>query len=159
MDIIFLDFDGVMDTASYCSFLESQGLPECDSCGRPKFDPNCISNLGLIVEETGADIVVSSDWKYIDSYQELLNMWKVRGMPGFITDVTPNVSKHRGDEIDKWLRECNQPCNYIIIDDLPEECFNKHQHQRLITINPVTGLTISDAKLAIDLLLKGRSST
>lgn len=156
MDIIFLDFDGVMDTASYCSFLERQGLPECDSEGRPKFDPKCKENLKLIVEKTRADIVVSSDWKYIDSYKDLLGMWQERDMPGFLTDVTPNVSKHRGDEIDEWLKECHQQCNYVIIDDLPLECFNKHQYQRLITVNPITGLTISDAELAIELLLQGK---
>ena len=158
MNIIFLDFDGVMVTSRYCSYLERQGLPECDSKGRPKFDPKCVRNLKYIIERTGADIVVSSDWKYIDSYKDLLNMWEERNLPGFLTDVTPNLSKHRGDEIDSWLMECGQYCNYVIIDDLPKDCFNNHQYDRLISINPMEGLTQIDADKAIKILLTYNSS-
>ena len=152
MKIIFLDFDGVMDTATYCSYLERQGLPECDSNGRPNFDPECISNLKRIVDNTNADIVVSSDWKYIDSYTDLLEMWSERNMPGFMTDLTPNVSKHRGSEIDQWLKECKTVCNYVIIDNLGETSFNVHQLERLITINPSKDLTETDAIQAITIL-------
>lgn len=152
MNIIFLDFDGVMDTARYCSYLESQGLPECDNKGRPKFDPDCIKNLGFIIEKTGADIVVTSDWKYIDSYKDLLIMWEERKMPGFLTDVTPNISNHRGDDIDDWLNECKQICNYVILDDLPIDCFNSHHLDRLITVDPTIGLTQMEAEKAIEIL-------
>ena len=154
MNIIFLDFDGVMDTARYCSYLERQGLSECDNKGRPKFDPECIKSLGFIIEKTGADIVVTSNWKYIDSYKELLTMWEERKMPGFLTDVTPNISKHRGNDIDGWLKECGQSCNYVIIDDLPKDCFNAHQLDKLINVNPIIGLTQIDAEKAIEILRK-----
>ena len=63
MNIIFLDFDGVMDTASYDAYLVKNDLPECDADGRPLFDPKSIDNLNKIIEQTGADIVVTSDWK------------------------------------------------------------------------------------------------
>lgn len=157
MNIIFLDFDGVMDTANYCSYLERNGLSECDSNGRPNFDPECINNLKRIIEQSNADIVVSSDWKYIDSYKDLLGMWKERNMPGFMTDVTPNVSKHRGDEIDLWLKECNYKCNYVIIDDLGEENFNEHQLDKLIRVDPLHGLTNEAAERAISILKKHNS--
>ncbi|MCM1140833.1 MAG: HAD domain-containing protein [Muribaculum sp.] len=152
MKIIFLDFDGVMDTASYCSYLERKGMPECDLNRRPYFDPKCIKYLQMIIDATGADVVVSSDWKYIDSYGDLIEMWKERGLPGFITDVTPNVSKHRGDEIDRWLEECKTSVNYVILDDLDSSCFNKHQLPFLITINPNIGLDYTSACKAIEIL-------
>ena len=158
MKIIFLDFDGVMDTATYCYSLEKQGLSECDNKGRPKFDPECVRNLGFIIEKTGADIVVTSDWKYIDSYKDLLNMWEERKLPGFLTDVTPNISNHRGDDIDGWLKECGQSCNYVIIDDLPKDCFNSHQLDRLIAVNPTIGLTENDAETAIEILLTNNNT-
>lgn len=140
VNIVFLDFDGVLDTASYDMYLVHNGLPECDNKGRPVFDPKCIENLKQIIDATNADIVVTSDWKYIDSYEDLLEMWRHRDMPGFLTDLTPNVSKHRGDEIARWLDECDVDCNYVIIDDLNSENFNKDQLERLITVNPNHGL-------------------
>ena len=152
MNIIFLDFDGVMDTASYDMYLVKNGLPECDDKGRPIFDPKCIECLRQIIEVTNADVVVTSDWKYIDKYEGLLKMWKDRNMPGFLTDVTPNVSKHRGDEIDLWLKECKVFSNYVIIDDLDESNFNTPQLERLIVVNPFVGLDCQAAERAISIL-------
>ncbi len=72
-------------------------------------------------------------------------------MPGFLTDTTPNMSSHRGYEIDSWLKECKAECNYIIIDDLDTENFNHHQLERLIVVNPFTGLDedVVDKAIAI----------
>ncbi len=152
MNIIFLDFDGVLDTASYDMYLVRHGLPECDENGRPVFDPKCIDNLKQIIDTTNADIVVTSDWKYIDSYENLLEMWLYRDMPGFMTDLTPNISKHRGDEIARWLIECKINCNYVIIDDLGPENFNEEQLDRLVTINPNYGLDKDAAIKAISII-------
>lgn len=153
MNIVFLDFDGVLDTASYDMYLVRNGLPECDEKGRPVFDPRCIENLKQIVDSTNADIVVTSDWKYIDSYEDLLEMWRIRCMPGFMTDLTPNVSKHRGDEIARWLNECDVECNYVIIDDLNSENFNKDQLERLVTVNPYYGLDKEATLKAISIII------
>ena len=55
MKIIFLDFDGVMDTAYYDHILSKEGLPGSDAFGIV-FDPNCVRNLKEIIDKTGADI-------------------------------------------------------------------------------------------------------
>ena len=49
--VIFLDFDGVMDTAFYDHFALKNGLPETDEYGCV-FDPNCIMALNEIVKKT-----------------------------------------------------------------------------------------------------------
>lgn len=154
MNIVFLDFDGVMDTASYDLFLVRKGLPECDGNGRPVFDPRCVENLKQIVTETNACIVVTSDWKYFDSYEDLLEMWRQREMPGFMIDTTPNVSKHRGDEIAQWLNECKIECNYVIIDDLDKDNFNTNQLDKLVVVNPFYGLDENATHQAIAILQK-----
>ena len=94
MKVLFLDFDGVMDTEYYDHILSEAGKPISDEYGL-LFDPECVKNLKYIIDSTGADIVISSTWKDIMSYQEILDMWEYRGLPGFVTDVTPTVSKHR----------------------------------------------------------------
>lgn len=153
MKIIFLDFDGVMDTAYYGHILSKKGLPECDKFG-VVFEPDCIKNLKYIIDNTGADIVVSSSWKDFMSYKEILEMWKYRNLPGFVTDVTPIPShrRNRGDEIDAWLDECNVECQYVIIDDLDADNFNEHQISRLLIVNPFNGLDEETAKRAVELL-------
>ena len=153
MKIIFLDFDGVMDTSYYDHILSKEGKPGNDEYGAV-FDPYYIQNLKRIIEETEADIVVSSSWKYMMSYQDFLNMWKDRELPGFITDVTPNPvdRRKRGDEIDAWIEECKTECQYVIIDDLEANNFNEHQIPRLLIVNPFFGLDEETAERAIHIL-------
>lgn len=153
MKIIFLDFDGVMDTAYYDHILSKNRLPETDKYGIV-FDPNCIQNLKYIIDNTGADIVVSSSWKDYMSYKDLLDMWKSRNLPGFVTDITPIPPhrRNRGDEIDAWLNECRTDCEYVIIDDLDAYNFNEHQIPRLLIVNPFNGLDDITAEKAVKLL-------
>lgn len=152
MNIIFLDFDGVMDTASYDLYLVRNDLPECDDKGRPEFDPTCVENLRRLIDLTKSDVVVTSDWKYIDKYEELLQMWRERQMPGFMTDTTPNVSKHSGDEIQQWLVHCGVPCNYVIIDDLGAENFNDNQLDKLVIVDPNYGFDKYATERAVTIL-------
>ena len=152
MKIIFLDFDGVMDTEYYDHILSEAGEPISDEYGL-LFDPECVKNLKHIIDNTGGDIVVSSTWKDFMTYQEILDMWKYRGLPGFVTDVTPTTAKHiRGDEIDAWLKECHTECNYVIIDDLDVSNFNEHQIPRLLIVNPFNGLDEYTAKRVVMIL-------
>lgn len=145
MKIVFLDFDGVMDTEYYDHILSEAGKPISDEYGL-LFDPECVKNLKYIIDNTGADIVISSTWKDFMTYQEILDMWKYRGLSGFVTDVTPTVSKHRGDEIDAWLKECRKDCQYAIIDDLDGSNFNPNQIEHLFVVNPYCGLDEDTAK-------------
>lgn len=153
MKIIFLDFDGVMDTSYYDHILNKKGLPGSDSFGII-FDPKSVRNLKEIIDKTGADIVVSSSWKYFMTYKDFLDMWKYRGLPGFVTDVTPipSVRRNRGDEIDAWLTECNEECQYVIIDDLDGSNFNEHQLSRLLVVNPFCDIDENIVERAIALL-------
>ena len=153
MKVIFLDFDGVMDTAYYGHILGKEGLPYHDEFGAV-FDPNCVECLKEIIDKTGAEIVVTSSWKSLMTYKDMLNMWEQRGLPGYVIDVTPSTSKcrHRGDEIDAWLKEYKDECQYVILDDFDERSFNEHQLSRLIVVNPYHGLDENAAERAIKLL-------
>lgn len=154
MKVIFLDFDGVMDTAYYGHILGKEGCPGNDKFGAV-FDPSCIRNLKKIIDMTGAEIVVTSSWKSLMSYREMLYMWEQRGLPGHVIDTTPSSSecRHRGDEIDAWLKECKDECEYIILDDIDESNFNEHQLSRLIVVNPYHGLDENAAERAIKMLM------
>lgn len=153
MNVIFLDFDGVMDTAYYDHVLGKEGRPSNDEFGAV-FDPNCVRNLKEIIDKTGAEIVVTSSWKSLMTYRDMLNMWEKRGLPGYVIDVAPSSSecRRRGDEIDAWLKECKDECQYVILDDIDESNFNEHQLPWLIVVNPYHGLDKEAAERVIRML-------
>lgn len=151
MKIIFLDFDGVMDTTYYSQYAAIHGLPETDKYG-VLFDPECVRCLEKIICKTHADIVISSSWKDVMDYSHIFEMWKERGLPGFVIDVTPTCSRRRGDEIDEWINECRDDCDYVIIDDLNSSCFNAHQLDRLFIVDSYRGLTEDVADKIISIL-------
>jgi hypothetical protein len=115
--IIFLDIDGVLNVIGQGS----------DEFGQ-KFHKHFEDNLRWVVEETGAEIVISSSWRFI-GLNKMREMWKKRNLPGNIIDVTPREIEvvergtcrfyddvSRGHEIQQWIDDNGVDC-YCIIDD------------------------------------------
>ncbi|MBE6229759.1 MAG: hypothetical protein E7119_04110 [Bacteroidales bacterium] len=148
--IIFLDFDGVLNTEHYQGLLQSQGKPWQDEYGA-FFDPKAVKQLKRIIDATDADIVVESSWKYLglDAMKEL---WKVRNLPGTIIDITPSLlGKNIGVEIASWLSKyAKQDIRYVIIDD--EYVILDSQLPHFILTNPYEGITEEQANRAISML-------
>ena len=165
--IIFLDFDGVLNTEHYQNLLQYQGKPWQDEYGA-FFDPNAVKQLKRIIDATGADIVVESSWKYLglDAMKEL---WKIRSLPGRVIDITPssisdeylsNVDLDnldasmlhcKGLEIASWLSEQKkQDIRYVIIDD--EYVILDSQLPYFILTNLYEGITEEQANKAISIL-------
>lgn len=115
---IFLDFDGVLNNRRYNLYRNIHHLPEKDEFG-VLFDPDCIAALKHVIDEAGAEIVVSS-WKDYMTMDEIKDMWRKRNLPGMPIDVTPTISQHRGKAIEAWLAVLPTHCQYVIIDD--ESC-------------------------------------
>ena len=165
--IIFLDFDGVLNTENYNLVLKRKGKICQDEYGA-LFDPNAVKQLKRIVDATGADIVIESSWKYLglDAMKEL---WEIRNLPGRVIDITPSsVSDEylsnvdldnldasmlhcKGLEISSWLSEKGQSnTRYVIIDD--EYVVLESQSSNFILINPYEGITEEQANQAISIL-------
>ena len=60
--IIFLDFDGVLNTEHYQNYLYHEGKPWQDEHGA-FFDPETVEQLRRIIDIAHADIVVEWSWK------------------------------------------------------------------------------------------------
>lgn len=149
--VIFLDFDGVMDTMKYVLYLTKHNLPEKDEFG-VLFDPECIAALKHIIDKTNAEVVISSSWKDYMDLEQLKIMWEKRHLPGIPVDTTPSISTHREEEINAWLNQCSEPCQYVIIDDWPHERFSKIHITHLISTDGFDGLTMSLANKSIHIL-------
>ena len=148
--IIFLDFDGVLNTEHYQGLLQYQGKPWLDEYGA-FFDPKAVKQLKRIIDATDADIVVESSWKYLglDAMKEL---WKVWNLPGTIIDITPSLlGTNKGVEIASWLSKyAKQDIRYVIIDD--EYVILDSQLPHFILTNPYEGITEEQANRAISML-------
>lgn len=148
--IIFLDFDGVLNTEHYQGLLQYQGKPWQDEYGA-FFDPKAVKQLKRIIDATDADIVVESSWKYLglDAMKEL---WEVRNLPGTIIDITPSLlGKNKGVEIASWLSKyAKQDIRYVVIDD--EYVILDSQLPHFILTNPYEGITEEQANRAISML-------
>ena len=165
--IIFLDFDGVMNTEFYQKVLNQQCENWQDEYGA-LFDPNAVKQLKRIIDATDADIVVESSWKYLglDAMKEL---WKVRNLPGRIIDITPSTTSDeyllnvdlddfsnkmhhcKGLKISSWLSEKGlSNTRYVIIDD--EYVVLESQLSNFILTNPYEGITEEQANKAISIL-------
>lgn len=153
--ILFLDFDGVLNTEHYQGLLQYQGKPWQDEYGA-FFDPKAVKQLKRIIDATDADIVVESSWKYLglDAMKEL---WKVRNLPGTIIDITPSLlGKNKGVEIASWLSKyAKQDIRYVIIDD--EYVILDSQLPHFILSNPYEGITEEQANRVISMLNKNNS--
>ena len=172
--LIFLDFDGVLNTENHFAKMTVEGVPTRDYYG-PKFDPKAVANLQKIIEATDAWIIVSSSWRYM-GLKDLQRMWTDRNLPGWIAGITPlhtdedklletdlrqldeitpeMFSSSRGNEIKAYFDEALQVNNdtqrYVILDDLNEVLPDQESH--FIRINPIVGITEEDAERAVEIL-------
>ncbi len=165
--IIFLDFDGVLNTEYHQNYLMNQRMPWKDKHGA-FFDPKAVLQLKRIVDITKADFVIESSWKYLGlvAMQEL---WEERDLPGKVIgitdsyasdkwllnanldDIDPAMGHCKGMEIASWLSEHSDVnVRYVIIDD--EAVWLKSQSSYFILTDPYDGITRDIADRAIALL-------
>lgn len=134
MKIIFLDIDGVLNSFDNQDSLQEDFFARNggdfikkdttinDGIFQDKhgimFDQRCVRWLNTIVNETGAKIVLSSDWRHrgLDKIQQL---WKDRNLPSEVIGITPHLAKGRSEEIAEFLYETDIKIgNIVILDDL-----------------------------------------
>lgn len=164
--VIFLDIDGVLNTQQHQQDLRARGLATSDKWGA-LFDPQAVSQLKHIIEQTGADIVLISSWKFF-GLETMKQMWSDRKLPSRLLDITEasssdemllSIDLERGDcfnpckgvEIEAWLRQHPKfNATYVIIDD--EAVVLPSQRAYFVQTKPEVGLSERDAARAIHIL-------
>jgi hypothetical protein len=173
MNILFLDVDGVLN--SNRSFLRANKATPTTSerdflfelsntyySGYPLsvlthdllgLDQECIAHLNLIIEATGAQVVVSSSWRYSHNIVGLQKLLEYRGFKGELIDSTPvnymGVEKLRGHEIQSWLNLNPEVERFVILDDNRGMA---HLKKYLVQTDSKVGLTEADAMRAISIV-------
>lgn len=155
MKVIFLDYDGVVNTIMFD--LEN---PERNK-GKPRYNwpddgkvnnPQAVKWIEMLCKETGAKLVISSTWRSSPNYKECL--YNAGLSPDIeILGKTPRLHIRRGLEIQKWLDENGQDVtNFIIIDD---DSDMEHLMDRLIQTNMDYGFMYPEYRKALAKLTEG----
>jgi hypothetical protein len=147
MKVIFLDNDGVICLSSnWGSRLKKQKKigykPSFDNNNQlpveyrfDNFDAKAVKILNKILETTGAEIVVSSDWRYHATLEELGEYYTSKGIikkPIGVTDMfkdifpkewgylrfRADIELERSMEINHWLENHPEVTHWVAVDDL-----------------------------------------
>jgi len=151
--VIFLDIDGVMIPEEFENLLfikqAVNNIRNKDRYGS-LYSPEAVANLKSIIDATGAYIVINSLRRLHTSLSDFQDIWKGRGLPGYVLGITPD-SDSKGLSAQMWLEECDwNITSYVIIDDFDDMLPSQNGHY--IVVDPLTGLTEEVAKKAIDIL-------
>lgn len=171
MKVIFLDFDGVLNSAA--SFLmESRKRkkwnalhPDLDQSDCPYGPVNetlcnvCASNFQRILDECpDTKIVISSTWRNLFELDWLKTHLASYGVDSSkVIDKTPRSfrgfqSGPRGDEIGEWLSEHPEVTDYVILDDNSDMTVHMH---KFVQTSWDTGILLSHVHETIQ-RLKGK---
>lgn len=112
--VIFLDVDSV---------LNSKYTQELTKKGAVFIETRLVEKLQAIIEETDAEVVLSSDWRYDrndprynSDFLELQELLRQYGIEFY--DYTPETHPFwRGGEIQEWLDKHPEVESFVILDD------------------------------------------
>ena len=153
--VIFLDIDGTINSYDY--YVSDRCTGNLNGV-EGDIDPLCAERINRVCEETGAKIVISSDWRI--SWPYCIDRIEKGGIKnGLIIDKTPEHMwvehaseeyKSRGSEIDDWLSQHPECDRYVILDDRKD--FTEEQQPNFIHVNPMHGIDDTDVVFAIQIL-------
>lgn len=158
MKVIFLDHDGVICLSNNWGsrynkqkkFGRSLGTSMRDlpiEVRFDDFDKKSIKVLNEILTETGADIVISSDWKKFATLEELGDFYEMQGIIRRPIDFTPalgecevpdgfpwsrefDLDQTRTLEIKQWLNDNPHVTHWVAVDDLDMRDFEIHAKEK-----------------------------
>ena len=151
MRVIFLDFDGVLNTYVYLFLVD----PDSDDTDASALDPKAIARLNRIVEKTDSVVVLSTFWRHLHTQKNIVRMLDQRGFCGQVVGHTPFIDETqptvmREVEVQRWLAMQRDAVeSFVVLDDLDEFPSIKERH---IRTDPNKGLTDQHIDEAVTIL-------
>jgi len=140
MKVIFLDHDGVIClSGQWGGRFKKKGFdsnPETPMDTRmDSFDIKAVKVLNYIIEKTGCEIIVSSDWKRWGTLEQMQEMYITRGIKppialtpdlkectvhgnNFVWSKEWDLEQTRSIEIKQYLHDHPEITNWVAVDDL-----------------------------------------
>jgi hypothetical protein len=124
MKVVFLDFDGVLNSKNWRNIPRSQKEIDRD------LDPAAIALLNDLLEVSGANVVISSSWRWSCRLPSIVEDMMTLGFkyPERVIGFTPYLNRYnsglkhpmtRGEEVALWLKQVPVEA-FVILDDRPE---------------------------------------
>ncbi|MFS8068824.1 MAG: HAD domain-containing protein [Byssovorax sp.] len=156
MKVIFLDIDGVLNSAAFFA---------SGPHGFGDIDPAPVARLEQLLARSGAQVVISSTWRLAFSPAELRARLAAKGFTGEILGCTPEVPTRatsilgafffpRCAEIRAWLAaQAVPPERFVILDDAELEPADLVELQPcFVRTDPERGLQDGDVEAAVRIL-------
>lgn len=155
--IIFLDFDGVLNSQLYYKRLKDEELVGTHT----DLDPEAVQKLNTLCTEAKAKVVITATARLNRSIEELEEMLEKTGFTGEILGKTEDLrngkgsdSILRGNEVLHWIKghpaEIGAPYwnyhQYVILDD--DSDFLYWQRNNMVITDPYVGITRKTVFLA-----------
>jgi hypothetical protein len=158
MKVVFLDFDGVLNSGPF--------LREWRD-GPDPIDASAVAHLDRICKATSALVVVSSSWRYMYGVYDFRRLLGHHNFNGAVIDVTPDLSTRtaqaklhsspeRGEEIQAWLDDNPGVESFVILDDDSDMAHLRH---RLVQTDFDVGLTEAHVEQALAILAEPWTAT
>lgn len=144
MKLIFLDFDGVLNSERYYDSEDfankRKNLSDAElmlTNHHLHIDPVSIEVLNRIVKDSGAKVIASTTWRFKFSPEELTEFCKTNGGTFIIEGATPRIYPpkmsmfvSRGEEIKAYLLDMDEvEESFLVIDDINTHPFEKNTVQ------------------------------
>jgi hypothetical protein len=159
--IVFLDMDGV---------LNGHGFDEAAQSNR--IDPRCVEALNLILDSSGARLVLSSAWRYmvtggamtLRGFEYMLRTHGAHCNGRLIGHTVPDeVIPTRGAQVSDWMARLGCNRRYLVLDDGGFDAsgrwcdmgLNEAGHP-VIWTDGRRGLSAAQAKVAVEYFKGGR---
>mmetsp|Transcript_63591 Transcript_63591/g.113161 ORF Transcript_63591/g.113161 Transcript_63591/m.113161 type:complete len:271 (+) Transcript_63591:50-862(+) len=176
--VIFLDVDGVLLASGSVEMIYIDGVMLPVRAAREAdFNRGALENLRKVVEQTGAVLVLSSEWRRKEEMRDNINRTLIaQDMPGCV-DFTPVFApspelikqkldqaiiwaERRGREISSWLKQHKEVKAWVAIDDIDFSWADSVKvtgtqliKHRSVATNPKHCITEKDAEEAVRILL------
>lgn len=153
MKVIFLDFDGVLNSFRTVVAFGRYGFPPREEKhfmrSELRLDPVAIGLVRDLCEKSGAKVVISSTWRIGTPIEHFIRLFGAYGWQDApVIDKTPQLDGFRGTEIMRWLEEHQTVTHHVIFDD--DSDF--HPGQPLIKTTRFDGLIHKNYVDALEIL-------
>lgn len=100
---VFLDIDGVLTTEDTWEAWYEAGQPRNLAA---LFDPACVAFVQALCARSGAQVVISSSWRRVHGWDELMTVLREVGLTAPVVGATPVYEdRTRGAEIAAYVEQ------------------------------------------------------
>ena len=151
MNILFMDFDGVISSTKYPGKnIIFNGTELKDT----KHDSYLIENINVFTEiYNNVSLVISSSWRLSFSLCDIRALGSAMGLKAEIIDMTPDLpvislEDHRAREIERWIFTNSSKVEHFIIIDGSSSAGVLHPNQ-FVKVDPTIGFDAFTLERAI----------